>query len=91
MSYEKAGAWYGKDGSIPMLAINQEGNLLVMYSKWSKEKFSTGDLEGILQYLMTAGINPEYYYLFSKSDFDEELRKKASYVKNMRLVDLNDM
>jgi hypothetical protein len=40
---------------------------------------------------MTAGINPEYYYLFSKSDFDEELRKKASYVKNMRLVDLNDM
>lgn len=91
MVYSKAGAWYGKAGRIPMLAADQDGNLLLMYSKWSEEKFSREDLEQILHYLVSVGINPEYYYLFSKSDFEPKLREKASYVKNMQLVDLKDL
>jgi hypothetical protein len=91
VEYDMAGAWYGKDGRIPMLAQNNDGHLLVVYSKWSEESFLTKDLEEILQYLMSAGINPEYYYLFSKSDFDSELTAKASFVKNINLVALKDM
>lgn len=89
--YSKAGAWYGRDGRIPLLASDQDGNMLLMYSKWSEDRFSKEDLEQILHYLVSAGINPEYYYLFSKSDFEPKLREKASYVKNMRLVDLKDL
>lgn len=89
--YDRAGAWYGKEGKIPMLASDRDGRLLLMYSKWSEESFTAADLERLLRYLMAAGINPEYYFLFSKSDFDPALRKKASLVKNMQLIDLNDL
>ncbi len=91
IAYSRTGAWYGRDGTIPMVAMDQDENLLVMYSKWSKEQFSQEDLKKILKYLMGAGIKPEYYYLFSRSDFDPELRHKASFVKNMHLVDLTDL
>ena len=91
MDYEKAGAWFGMQGRIPFLAKNRDGQVLVMQCKWSKEPFSTQDLEKLLQYLMKAGITPECYYLFSRSDFTAELRKKAEYVKNMNLVDLKEL
>lgn len=89
--YDRMGAWYGKDGEISLLAKDKEGKMILMQSKWQDEKFSTSDLEKILRYLMQSGMEPEYYYLFSKSDFETELRQKAEFVNNMILVDLNDL
>lgn len=89
--YEKKGAWFGKGGRIPLLAKDKEGRLLLMNTKWTDDAFSTVDLENLLHYLMKAGINPECYYLFSKSDFEEGLRKKAQLIRNMYLVDLKDL
>lgn len=89
--YEKAGSWYGKEGWIPLLAKDGEGRVLTMYTKWRDEPFTSQDLEEILHYLMKAGINPDCYYLFSKSDFEESLRGKADFVKNIHLVDLKDL
>ncbi len=91
LHYEKTGAWFGKDGEIQLLAKDKDGKLLLLHSKWKEEKFSSGDMEKILQYLVKSGIEPDYYYLFSKSDFDQDLRKKADFVRNMVLVDLNDL
>lgn len=90
ISYEKKGAWYGKGGRIPLLAKDKEGGLLLMDTKWKDTAFSKADLENLLHYLMKAGINPDCYYLFSKSDFEEGLRKKASLIHNMHLVDLKE-
>ena len=91
LHYEKTGAWYGKDGEIQLLAKDKDGKLLLLHSKWKEEKFSSSDMENILQYLVKSGIEPDYYYLFSKSDFDEDLKRKAGLVRNMILVDLNDL
>ncbi len=91
INYEKTGAWFGKDGEIQLLAKDKDGKMLLLHSKWKEEKFSSGDMEQILQYLVKSGIEPDYYYLFSKSDFDEDLKRKAKLVKNMVLVDLNDL
>lgn len=89
--YEKAGFWNGKEGQIPLLAKDKEGRILFMDTKWKEEAFSTGDLEKILHYLMQAGISPDCYYLFSKSDFEDGLRKKSDFVNNMYLVDLKEL
>lgn len=91
LHYEKTGAWYGKDGDVQLLAKDKEGKMLLLHSKWKEEKFSSTDMEHILQYLVKSGIEPDYYYLFSKSDFDDDLKKKAGMVRNMILVDLNDL
>jgi hypothetical protein len=91
VQYDISGSWYGKDGRIPLLAKDRDGQLLVVYSKWSRERFSAKDLEEILQYLIMAGIEPEYYFLFSRSDFDSDVTKKVSFVKNINLVALKDM
>ncbi len=89
--FDQMGSWYGKAGHIPFLAKDKEGRLLVMFGKWKEEMFTTADLEQILHYLVQIGVNPEYYFLFSKSDFHTELRGKADFIKNMFLVDLKDL
>lgn len=91
LTYERMGSWYGKEGKIPLLAKDKEGRLLLMDTKWKNTAFSVDDLEELLRYLMKAGINPDCYFLFSKSDFEDGLRKKAKLIRNMYLVDLNDL
>ena len=38
-----------------------------------------------------AGIGKDYIYLFSKNDFDDELKEFASENKNVNIISLNDL
>ena len=85
------GAWYGDKGKIPMIIEDKEEHLLLMYAKWSREPFTRKDLERKLRYLVSSDVNPDQYYIFSKSGFDTELIQKAQRVKNMHLVDFSNI
>ena len=74
-----------------MVAKDKEGRILLMYTKWQEEAFSSQDLEQSLHYLMKAGVNPDCYFLFSKADFTQGLRQKTEYVNNIHLVDLKEL
>jgi hypothetical protein len=60
--------YYDNDKQHPKLFIgkDEEGRMLAAVTKWDDEAFGDKDFEQILFTMMQAGINPDYYYLFSK-------------------------
>lgn len=90
VSVSSLNPWYGEQGSIPMMATDEEGHLVTCFCKWSEETFDEKSLEEELRYLLVTGFEPDYYFLFSKSGFSRQLKEKADLVSSIMLVDLND-
>lgn len=91
VKFEKYGSWFGKEGDIDFIAESEQGNILLSCSKWSSHPMNETDLEKILQLVIQAGIQPEYYYLFSKEGFTESLTEKAKHVKSIHLIPLEGL
>lgn len=89
IQYKRSGQWFGKEGKLDMVAEDKEGSLLVCTCKWEDEPMSDKDLEELLSYLMKAGIEPDYFYLFSRLGFTEALNEKSQYVNNLTLIALD--
>lgn len=83
--------WYGKSGTIDVLAQGESNHTLVGKCLWEERKMDTGDYESLLSLSAEAGINPEFCYLFSKGGFTEELRHYGKDKKNIILVGLEDL
>ncbi len=89
VEFVKSGVWYGKEGNLDMVAEDAEGHLLVCTCKWGDEPMAEDDLEELLGYLLKAGIEPDYFYLFSRLGFTTGLNEKSQYVNNMTLTSLD--
>lgn len=80
--------FYGKDGVIPIIASGEDDRLLVGICKWSEEPMEGSDFEKLLTMTGQLGQEADYYYLFSKEGFTNELTVMASGMDNIELVDL---
>lgn len=83
--------WYGKSGTIDILACSETGKTLVGKCLWVDRKADISDYDLLVALAKEAGKEPDYCYLFSKEGFSVELSKSANRNKNVILVGLDDL
>ncbi len=82
---------YGKDGMIPIVADSENGKLLIGTCKWSAEPMNQEEFMRLVQLTEQIGQEVDYYYLFSKEGFTNELCDMAKGMDNIHLVDLDSL
>ncbi len=83
--------WYGKNGTIDILAQGDKGNTLLGKCLWKERKASESDYEELAMLAAEAGKKPDYCYIFSKGGFTEELRSSIVGNDNIKLIGLEDL
>jgi len=83
--------WYGKNGTIDILAQSENKKALLGKCLWEERKAEISDYEKLISLAGEAGINPNYCYLFSKGGFTQELREAVSNNGNIMLIGLEDL
>lgn len=85
------GSLYGKTGFIPLIANTEKGELLVGSCKWDRQPMGREDFEVLLKDIEQTGKEADYYYLFSKEGFTNELSVMAQNMDNIQCIDLEAM
>jgi AAA+ ATPase superfamily predicted ATPase len=83
--------WYGKNGTIDILAQGEDQRTLVGKCLWEDRKAEISDLEQLISLSGEAGISPDYCYLFSKGGFAQELCGFVAGKNNLMLIKLEDL
>lgn len=83
--------FFGKEGMIPVVADGEKDKLLIGACKWSMEPMGSADFEELLRVSEQLGQEADYYYLFSKAGFVNELSVMASGMDNIELIDLDSL
>lgn len=91
VSFELPQTFYGKEGTIPLIAEGEQGKILVGLCKWSREPMGNTEFEHLLQLTEQTGQEADYYYLFSKEGFTNELSVMAKGMENIQLIDLESL
>ena len=89
--YDKSGVWVGKDGTIDMVAQDDNGKTIICLCNWDKPMMTFDEFESLMHNAKQARIKAEYVYLFSANRFDEKLNLEAKVKKNLRLVRASEM
>ncbi len=76
--YGTFGVWYGKVGTIDVVAKAADGACLVGFCDCSTEKTDVAVLEGYEEILESAGIRPTERYVFSLQGFTPEAEALAA-------------
>ena len=85
------GSLYGKTGFIPLVSRSENGKIVVGNCKWSNKAMTMKDFEELLDYTNQLGKEADYYYLFSKSGFAQDLAAMAGNMDNINCIDLEDL
>jgi Predicted ATPase (AAA+ superfamily) len=91
--FSKIGRWWDKKNEIDIVAFDGKGSLLCGECKWKNSKVSIKELNALKDkatFIKGEYLN-KYFYLFSKSGFDEELINLSKVDKNLILVALDDI
>lgn len=83
--------WYGKNGTIDILAQSESGKTLVGKCIFRDREAEVSVYEDLLSLAADAGKEPYYCYLFSKSGFSEGLLSLSAANKNIILVGMDDL
>ena len=83
--------WYGKNGTIDILAQSEKGNYLVAKCLWENHKAGISDYEALLSLSQEAVRDTEYIYIFSKGGFTEELRNITQSTGRLMLIGLEEL
>lgn len=83
--------WYGKEGTIDIMAQSSSGKILVGLCLWENRKADCIDYDRLLTLTEKAGKSPDYCYLFAKGGFTEALFADVSSHENIKLVGLEDL
>lgn len=83
--------WYGKNGTIDILAHSEKGNYLIGKCLWEKRMADRADYEDLLILAQGAVREIELIYLFSRSGFTEELRVISQSSERLRLIGLEEL
>lgn len=92
--YSYWGTWYGKTGSIDVLARDEEGNVLAGFCQFGEYAMSELHLEQYKELMELALISPKELVLFSKTGFSEEIRQNTDNLIpgcKVSLVELADL
>ncbi len=86
MRFNKVGRWWTKDGELDIVGINEDENAILFgEAKWSAKKIGMdilNDLKRKASMVDWGGEDrKEYYVLFSKRGFTEEVRETAQREK----------
>lgn len=84
------GVWYGKAGSLDIVAKTGDGRTILGICSFTKEMDET-DFEKLCYLMGQAKLSGDAYYLFSGKGFGDALRKKAAKNANIKLIELNSM
>ncbi|MDE6635010.1 MAG: DUF234 domain-containing protein, partial [Lachnospiraceae bacterium] len=92
LNIELCESWYGKECTIDVVAKDESlGKILAGKCKWGNKKFEEEDFEELIFNLDTAGVEADYYYLFSQSGFSEYLTERAQVIDKLNLTALEEM
>lgn len=91
VKFKNFGSLYGKTGFIPLIANSESGELLVGACKWSNKPMNMKDFEKLLEDTSQTGKEADYYYLFSKEGFTQDLAAMAQNMDNIQCIDLEEM
>lgn len=89
--YEKYGSWYGKVGTIDIIAEDNSGKTIAGICNWERNLMTYEDYEWLLFSTTQAKIKVNYYYLFTVGGFDEKLTLEAKVKGNIHLIDLSQL
>lgn len=89
--FKKIGRWWEKDCEIDIMAIGAKEESVVAECKWQISKVGMSDYEHLKNKATGLKITQPYFYLFSKSGFNEQLMKFAETDKFIKLVWLNEI
>ncbi|MBO4902579.1 MAG: ATP-binding protein [Lachnospiraceae bacterium] len=85
--YDVTGAWYGKVGTIDLVACSERGHAVAAFCNFEKAKMPYADLEWDKYCVSQAGIKCDEIYLFSQQSFDEKIKKEAISDPSLHLID----
>jgi len=83
--------WYGKNGTIDILAQGESGNTLIGKCLWENRLADTNDYEELIALAHDAGKNPNYCYIFAKEGFTVTLKAAAKEISNIVLIGLDEL
>lgn len=87
---KQIGAWYGKAGSIDVVARNEADETILGICEWEKE-VTYADFEWLGYCAEQARLDADYYYLFSGKGFDAKLKETAGGSDRIRLIEAGSM
>lgn len=92
-NFLKIGRWWDKNNEIDIVAFDNQGNAILGECKWKNSKVSKNELFKLIEKSNHIDIkfNNIYYFLFSKSGFDDELISLASLDEKIKLISLEDL
>lgn len=92
-NFIKIGRWWNKTDEIDIVAFDNNDNVIFGECKWKNSKVSRKELEKLKEKStkVEGDFNNKYYYLFSKSGFDQELIKIAQVDEKVKLIDLSEI
>ena len=83
--------WYGKNGTIDIIAKGRGENTLAGKCFWEDRLTGPEDYEFLCNLSKEAGLKPELYYLFSRNGFTGEMTGLAKDRKDLVLVGLSEL
>jgi hypothetical protein len=83
--------WYGKNGTLDILAKGSGGETLAGKCIWEDRIAGLDDYYSLISLSKEAGLNPGSYYLFSKNGFTRDLKEQSDSQKTVSLVGLEDL
>jgi uncharacterized protein len=94
LHFSDAGTWWGGgDIEIDVVALDESGSATAAGScKWTNEKMGLRELDALRRDLARAGLEREgqFYFLFSRSGFNDPLVEYAKSTPNVLLVALEN-
>jgi AAA+ ATPase superfamily predicted ATPase len=89
----KIGRWWDKKNEIDILALDSKDGMIFGECKWKNSKVGLKELNSLIEKSLTLEekINEKYYFLFSKSGFDQELQESTKNNKKVKLVSVQDI
>lgn len=91
--FSKIGRWWNKQIEVDLVAVDQNGNMILGECKWKDSKIGIKELNRLKEKALFVNdkIENRYYYLFSKSGFSDGLIEIAKVDESVKLVGLREI
>ncbi|MCL2313362.1 MAG: DUF234 domain-containing protein [Firmicutes bacterium] len=91
------GRWWGTDNELKIqveidFVATFEKKIILGECKWRNDLRDVSELKKLLEKIkLFSNYTEQYFYLFSKISFSNECKKLAKDIKNVQLVEIEDM
>lgn len=89
---EKMGTWIGKNGTIDIVCQNDIRENVIVSCHWEDNKMQKEAYDKLILLSKEARLKPKSVYLFSTTDFSDELKNLSKDKKNeLYLIDMKEL